>query len=332
MAISHFLITKLPENVISRLALLPLQTDVLIPIAEEVTLNFARIASLDDYFVSEKVFFKVYDETLLQYGNETSFDVIWKESDLGVLPISADTQSLLANDAAPDLLSLLALNPATEFIQIVSYSGVLNLSIEGQIIVPGERIETSDLLKAVYKVHTNGGGVPYFTMTYKVGRGTVVEPTIYTLTIDVDAIAELTEISRVSTVLNEAFDDGAGGTINYDVTRETISIDITNGYQGGTAEVDISILSPFLVPSSPDAQSSVDIYFNGDNLEKIVDENFSIVVTLDDFGSATINIINIIVKDEASESGQVDINLISINQDIALVSATINTVSITTNI
>ena len=332
MAISHFLITKLPENVISRLALLPLQTDVLIPIAEEVTLNFARIASLDDYFVSDKVFFKVYDETLLQYGNETSFDVIWKESDLGVLPISADTQSLLANDAAPDLLSLLALNPATEFIQIVSYSGVLNLSIEGQIIVPGERIETSDLLKAVYKVHTNGGGVPYFTMTYKVGRGTVVEPTIYTLTIDVDAIAELTEISRVSTVLNEAFDDGAGGTINYDVTRETILIDVTDGYQGGTADIDISILSPFLVPSSPDAQSSVIIDFNGGYLEKIVDENFSIIANLDDHGYTRIKIVNTIVKDEASESGQVDINLISINQDIALVSATINTVSITTNI
>jgi len=332
MAISHFLITKLPENVTSWLALLPLQTNVLIPIAEEVTLNFARIASLDNYFVSEKVFFKVYDETLLQYGNEASFDLIWKEPDLGISPVSASTQSLLANSAAPDLLSLLALNPATEFIQIVSYSGVLNLSIEGQIIVPGQRIETSDLLKAIYKVHPNGGGDPYFTMMYKVGRGTIVEPTIYTLTINVDTIAKLTETSRVSTVTNEAFDDGAGGTINYDVTRETISIDITDGYQGGTAEVDISILSPFLVNTNPDAQSSVDIYFNGGNLEKTIDEVFSIVVTLDDFGSATISIINTIVKDEASESGQVDVDLIGINQDISLVSATINSVSITTNI
>jgi hypothetical protein len=335
MAVTHFIVTKLPDaNKINSLkGTDPIALNTLYPIADEATLNFTRVAALDGFYVSDKIYYKAYDEVSGKYSNEASTEIIFEDQDPGATPTSSNVSLQWNNLDSDNLLNLLPISQAVEFVEIVGYSGVLNLKKDNILLLPGSRLTPFELLNSIYDVLEFGGGAPYFHLDYKVGKNDVAEATVYTMDINVDSIAEiLLTDQQTGAAENETFDDGAGGTVNYDVIDETIIVDIVKGYQGGTAEFDIVINSPFLTTSNPETQSAIRITINGIETEYIANQTINAVADLDDNGAATIVIVNEIVKDDASETGQIDITLQSINEDISLVSGTVNTVSISTSV
>lgn len=334
MAATHFIITKLPDTnkINSFKGTDPIALNTLYPIADESTLNFTRVAALDGYYVSGKIYYKAYNEVTNKYSNEAYTEIVFEKQDPGATPLSSDVTLSRVNSDSDNLLDLLPINEVVEFVELVSYDGVKNLKKDNQILLPGERLTPYDLLNSIYEVLASGGGAPYFHLVYKVGKDQTAEATLYNLTINVDSIAEISAGPVTTSVVNESFDDGAGGTVNHDVITEQVDINITKGYQGGTAEVEIIINSPFLTATNPDMQSSVFVTVNGIEIEYISNQTLNFAANLNELGEAQIKIVNVIVKDDASETGQVDITLNSINTDPTLVSGTNNTASISTSV
>jgi hypothetical protein len=331
MAITHFKITKLPNTnkVISKVGVVALEENKLYPISQEAFLSFERVAVLDGYYVSEKLKFKAYDDVLAKYGNETSRDLVWMEQDPNILPASTSSESILLNSNSDNLLNLLPINDATEYVEIISYTGVPNLKSNGTVIAPGQRLSPYELYNAIYEVNANGGGDPYFSMTYRVGRDNVTEPTNYVLDIKVDSLGEIALSSQVSSNATESWTDSGGNTADYNTIRETAIANVTNGYQNGTAEIQISISSPFLAINE---FNSVTIEINGDEYEKTADEVFTVTANLDVNGAVAIKVNNLIVETTAGpEDGSVTIDLLDINTNPALVHGTNNTITITSN-
>ncbi len=332
MAISHFIITRLPDtSVTPKIGLMSLAINQLYDIAMESNLKFERIPSLDGLYVSENVKFKAYDESLQKYGNEAQIDLTWKENDLGILPTSGVIILEMLNDQSVNLLPTLPINGAVEFIEIVSISGVNNLFHKGSLLAPGQRLEPKEMLEAIYETNLEGGGFPYAVITYKAGRNNISEAVEYTLTVNVISIAEMISISQTSETFIEQFDNGAGGIEELPVIYETTLIDIKKGYQGGTAELSFVINAPFLTSTSVDKQSEVSIEVNGIEYLNVANGTVNAAANLNENGYAQVKVTSKIVKDDASETGQIDVTLLSINQDPALVSGTANTVSIVSN-
>jgi hypothetical protein len=226
MAISHFIITALPENVISKIGLVDIVIGQLYDIAMESNLKFERISELDGFYLSESVKFKAYDQTLQKYGNEAEIDITWKENDLGVLPSSTISNQQMINLEQLNMLNTLPINSSVEFIEIVDIFGVKNLKHNGSLVVPGQRLEPKDLLNAIYSVNAEGGGSPYFILTYKVGRNNTLEDDEFTFTVNVESFAELSIFSQTSSTTIEDFDDGSGGIVQHNVIQETILLNI----------------------------------------------------------------------------------------------------------
>jgi hypothetical protein len=331
MAISHFLITKLPDTnkVISYNGLVSLEANKLYPIEQEAYLNFERVAVLDGYYVSDKVKFKAYDDSLDKYGNETSIDLVWMEQDSNILPVSVSSESLLTSGASDNLLNLLTINTATRYVEVVSYTGVPNLILNGAIVSPGQRLTPYELTKAIYSINAEGGGDPYFQLTYKIGAGIIPEPEVYTLDINVDSIAEMSLTSQTSTNKTESWTDSGGTTADYNTITESVIIDVVKGYQSGTADIQFAISSPFLAINE---FNSVTIDVNGVEYEKTADETFTVTADLDQNGKVEVRITNLIVETTAGpEDGSVVVDLLNINADPALVHATNNSVTVTTS-
>ncbi len=329
MAISHFIITAIPTSVIPKIGISVVQLNTLYDIALESSLTFERIPSLDGYYLSESVKFKSYDQSLLKYSNEAVMNIQWKEADGSVVPTSLSSDVLRLNDISESLISLISINSAVEFIEIISVEGVQNLKLNGTLILPGQRLSPKQMINATYTTNSEGGGDPYFTLTYKVGKNNIAEAVVYTLNISVDSLGEMVLLSQTSTQVIESFDIN-GIPTDYTVIREVIYVNINKGYQNGTAEINVVINSPFLTTAQPEIQSSVTLDINGVEIEKIANETFNVSLDLDDNGYGQLKITNEIIKDDATETGQIDLTLSSINLDPLLVSAT-NTVSITSS-
>jgi hypothetical protein len=282
MAISHFIITALPENVISKIGLVDIVIGQLYDIAMESNLKFERISELDGFYLSESVKFKAYDQTLQKYGNEAEIDITWKENDLGVLPSSTISNQQMINLEQLNMLNTLPINSSVEFIEIVDIFGVKNLKHNGSLVVPGQRLEPKDLLNAIYSVNAEGGGSPYFILTYKVGRNNTLEDDEFTFTVNVESFAELSIFSQTSSTTIEDFDDGSGGIVQHNVIQETILLNIRKGYQNGTAEMEFVINSPFLTASSVDKQSEIRMEINGIESLYISNQTVNNIVNLDE--------------------------------------------------
>lgn len=331
MAVTHFIITKLPDasKVISKLGLDDVQLNTLYPIADQNTLNFQRVGALDGYYVKEFFLYKTYDEVLDLYSNEATGNIIFKESDNQITPASADFQETLLNDNSVILLNKLPINTATEFIEITGIEGVNELNKDGQRLSVGDQIEVDELLESTFTTLSEGGGAPYFVLSYKVGKGVTLESTVYTYTVDVVSLAEISLVSQEAVTTNQEF-LVTGQPQNYDVVNEIILIEVAKGYQQGTAEIQVIINSPFLTASDPELQSEISINGNTEII-KTANETFNITLSLNKLGKAGFSITNYIIKEDPVETGEITLNLLNINGDPALVSGT-NSVIINTNV
>jgi hypothetical protein len=291
--------------------------DQLYPIAQESLVSFVRLAPYDENYISTYASYKVYDSVNDIYSNQAQLNLEWIET-TGT-PSSTDQDILIVNNDTFDLLSQLPLDPSTQFIQILSIEGVENLLYKGNPTYEGLRLSTEQLAETVYTAEAIGGGDPYFTLNYYVGANNNVEPTVYSMVLRINSLAELA-ITAGPTVVDgsDDFDDPTPTT--YATKTETTILEITKGYAYGTAEVTITIDSDFL---DLNAWNSVILNYNGVEREEFVDIVITENVDLDKFGRAVISVANFIVYDTADPAnGDITITVNDINGDPLLVNGT----------
>ena len=330
MPVTSFEILELPDITLveSKFNGGPLLINTLYSIEDQNLVSFERLPSSDGYYLNIPFKWRVKNVPSNIFSNEVTSYVKWITSDGGLLATSANVSKTVVGGFSERLLEGLPINEATEYIEIVSLSGVLNLKNNGSSPYVGQNLNIPDLYNSTYNVHTLGGGLPYFSMTYKAGNVKLLQPTIYTYELNVDSLAEIAE-NTPETLLDYSDEFDVGGVpTTYNVKNQSLVIKITKGSANGVANVDVVIASPYLALNS---FNNVRINVNGFETEVIIDGTINLNVPLDTFGSALIIISNIIVEDTADpKTGQIDVNLISINAVPALVSAT-NTVQLLTN-
>lgn len=330
MAITHFEIKELPDPnfVISKIGVSPLLVDTLYPIAQQSSLNFERHSDLDGLYCAEVVVWKTHNDVAPAESNQAVGQLIWKTTNAGLDALSANATQLIAKATTVRLIDLLPINEATEFIQVTSFSGALNYKLNGTPLAIGQKISVQDLVYSTFTSNVEGGGDPYAVLTYEVGKHNILEGTSYTLTIDVDSLGELNE-SVAESLLEYSDDFDVPPVTAYNVKEQNLEIQITEGSQNGTAEMEFIIASPFLALNT---WNRVFITYGSTVIEKSADETFLIDVPLDVNGQATIGIRNYIAEDTvAAKTGQLDMTLKKINTDSGLVSLTNFTVQLLTS-
>lgn len=289
MAITHFMVTRLPDTrtVVSKVGIDPLEEGVLYPIADQANVTFDRIPALAGLCVFEVGKYKTFDEVEGVYGNEADINLAWKAAD-GVIPGSANHRIVMTNGASQDLLSMLPLNSAVEYIVIDAVQGQGDLKINGRIVVAGDRIDTSDLLFATYTTESSGYADPYCSISYKVGRDDVLQSTIYTTEVAIEGGGE-TEYAQESTVWGTIEDDGFTKTRSS--TTQTMVI---KGPSMGS--VTIKYVNEFTYTNLVDPNTAViqvgttTVTINGMEYPMVNDSTIEKTVLLNELGEAYISI------------------------------------------
>ena len=314
--ITHFEITELPDPLVIEALInaVPIVAGTLYPIADQNLLSWERTTTYLNVPLSTVFKYKVHDNVNNFESNEALGKLIWIGSDPD--PLSSNLIQVINNLDVKNLLTELPINNAVDFIKITGMVGVLNLKLNGSPVFINQILTTIDLANADFTAEVEGGGDPYFELTYQVGQGVVLDPTIYTYTLDVVSAAEISSQTPIVDTRTEDFDVG-GITIPYTVKEESIIVNIDLGSAYGTAEVTVQIASPFLILN---IWNSVAVIADNINEEYFSDTTIITVLELDKFGKSSIEINNFIVYDTIGPKiGQVTITLDSINEDISLV-------------
>ena len=265
------------------------------------------------------------DVTPIQSTNIANFTVQWTNV---TTPISADSTVVFTNNQSSTLLDLLSLELSNvEFIEIVSVNTTKNLTSN---VYASQIISLPELSQNTLTIPSNGSGLPYFELQYKVGKGITTEATTYTKTVNVDPVgAASISILTGPTVANDNVDIDTGGGIivNYPRITETYKIQITGGLASSTANSTIIIASPFLAEN---AYSNVLI----DGIEYYTNQTVNIASLLDSSGNGLISIKNYIIDTTASSPkvGNLDITLDDINGDASYVDSGNNNIVLATSI
>lgn len=315
MAISNFIITELPSNVVSKIGSNPILINQLYDIANEIHLNFERISALNGFYLEKKVKYKAYDNQLQKYSNEAEINLTWKEQNLAIVPASADNTVTLVNSQTINLLDYLPINSAVEFIQVHEVTpGLVAPTITDsdglQFLVPENKFSPEDLYKSRFTIAESGGGTPYYVFKYKVGRGSTVEPTIYTFQINVDTTYAINLISQ--TISGPIFyTDELGQEIG--LLSEISQIQVTGGNIFGTVKLlfDLSNLLPI---NPPNDIERLMISLNDQTIEKTNSfQTFEVIGIFNDSGQLNIQTEYLKDQNELNPSGDFQISILEID-------------------
>lgn len=318
-AITHFEILELPDsNVIESLINgNPLVINTKYPIADQNLLSFERTANFTDKALNLYTKYKTHDTPNLLESNEALINLIWNS--IETTPSSSNLVIDIVNNQVVNLLDALPLNDAVQFIEIVSMSGLFkNLKSKGFPVISGQQIDIVDLLYTNFTANAEGGGDPYFVLTYLVGKNGTTEATQYTLTLNLDSIGFLAKVGNTGiTEYTEDIDTGGGVIINYPVIEEVTILKIQTAYAFGVAQVSMNIESPFL---SLNPYNYVAIDYNGNQFEEFDNILIDADVNLDENGAAILVFKNVIVKDTlVPKIGKITVTLNEVNGDNSLV-------------
>lgn len=319
MEVTHFIIDELPDAafVTSSIGSDQLFKDTLYPIARESEMAFNRINPLEGYYHSTSIRYRVYDEVSGKYSNPVTSTLKWEEIDLSVLPESMSNTLLMEKSEENTLLELLPINETVEFIRIINITGATQLNNRNKYNV-GDDLSPALLHKNKYITNPAGGGFPYYELTYKIGRDGVLEDQEYKMTINVESFAEIEILSQNSTQDGFEMEDGS---IENEVVK-FFNVVVKEGYQNGTAQLEFNINSPFL-DAHPDNELQIEI----NEEEHIFTENgvHNLEANLNNSGAHTIKVRAVMESDAVVN---VDVNLLSINNDPQLVVQESNSVTL----
>lgn len=316
-SITHFSITQLPDaNVITSLFNAgAISLNTLYPINQQHLLSFQRKAEFNNKALSTNFKWKAHDNVNNLIGNEAIGNLSW----VGVSPNpeSLNINQVINNLDIINLLSILPINDSVEFLDIISIEGLNNVKVNSNNIYVGQRLKVIDLYYSNFVALGEGGGNPYFKMTYKVGNSTQINATEYELQFNIVSAAEL-NISEGPSIITYVDDfDESGSTNSYTVKEESFVLEVSKGYALGTAEITININSAFL---SLNAFNNVNINYGSEELEEFSNIIVNIVLDLDIYGKGTFDIKNYIVYKTADPVlGNINVQLTSINNDPGLV-------------
>lgn len=244
--ITHFQITKIPENtsVVTKVDNVPAYDGMIFPIEDQDKLTVKKADDLDNLSLSTFLKYKVLNLQENIFSNEAFIHLKWE--DTSTVPASADSVTELYNEDVIYLLSTLPLNSAVEYIKIVSAVGIQSFGLA--LLFPGTTMTIAELYMLSYLVKKEGVGTPYFRMTYRVGRGNVLEDTIYSLSYNV------TSTSKASLILKETNDTNPSTVetmrdYNGDeflMIEEVTTLQIRFGASNGIAKLDFIFKGEFL--------------------------------------------------------------------------------------
>lgn len=315
VAVTHFKITELFDSnaITSLIDGNPIVIDQLYPIAEQSLLTFERNSIFDNKAVKSYFKYKLIDNVNNIESNEALGRVEWEGPT--PTPTSSNITQLINNMETKNLLDILPLNDSVEFIRIVSLEGVQALTVSGLSAFVGQDISIVELAYTNYTSLNEGGGLPYFKMTYQVGKGLTVEPTVYELIFNINAAGELDHVSTNLETYSEDIDE-SGIITTYTVHEERIELEVTNGQANGTAQVQFIINSAFL---SLHANNIVEVAYGNDQFERSSNDTVVVDIDLDAEGKAIISITNYAVDTGAAIIGSITVTLQSINNNGSLV-------------
>lgn len=326
---THFVIIELPDPnyVISTKNGNPLEAGVDYLLSEQNELSFQRVAGLENIYT--KVFFryKIIDNLNSNQSNEAYGTLEWKNTIPGI-PSSADHLETIANSSVHNFLEKLPINNNVETIKIVSIEGLNVAKFNDQKLFSGQVLKAQELLYTELVAKSEGGGEPYFKMTYNVGKNNVYEKTNYILQFNIDSLANIgqngdTELLEYS----EEYD--VPPPTEYNVKQETFKIDISLGQIKGIAEIEVIINSPFLALNE---WNNVYVYSGENEYEKFANETFNIFVPLDENGKGSFTVQNFIIENTGDDKdGEITLNLLNINGNAALVDPANNQLVLTSN-
>lgn len=326
MPVTHFKITELPDVSIveSKKNAGSISLNTQYPINEQSHLNFKRLSQFESLWINASFKWIAINEDGDE-SPETISNIVWRPNVLGT-PSSEDTVITANNSEGLELINLIPVNKHTGFIEIVGVTGPNNLFSNGTRIYPGTRLQIVDVLKTIYKTNDLGGGKPYAEISYKVGGLNAVQPTIYKASVNIDSLAELTQMGLPEVIDRiEEFDVG-GVPTEYNLKTETFSIDINSGTYNGKAKLTINITSDFL---SLNDFNEIIINIAGEEVVKTSNEIFEVELDLDANGHGSFQIQNYIVESTAApKNGLITIILDTIDSESSKVSPT-NTLVLT---
>lgn len=313
--ITHFSLPQLPDEtiIISLIDGVPVIPGQLYPIADQNLLTFERIAKYNDLSVSKRFQFQVHDTVNNLSSNISGIFIKWIGVSLN--PESSDLVEEIFNDDSFTLLEKLPLNDSVEILEINTLVGLSeNMKYNGYPVYENQTLDITQLDKTVFTAESNGGGDPYFEMTYYVGKnGTINKSTGYKCRFNLNSLATTSILTGPDlTVYTDTF-DVLGTPTEYTVKDEKYIIEILNGYVFGTAEIEIVINSDFLALNT---WNFVEI--NG--VEYSSNQTLNLSLNLDKYGKAELIIINSIIFDTGDpKNGDITITLNSINANPLLV-------------
>lgn len=329
MAVTHFEITQLPNSdiVLATIGGNPIVANTIYDIADQNTVSFKRTDEVEGLFVKDSLVWKAHNQIDSIIGNEALLDLKWEPADAGLLPISSDVSQSVENEQILNLLSLLPLNEAVEYIEIISVSGSGELSLNNQSLFSGQKIEIKDLYYTQYIAPLQGGGEPLFTLSYKVGRGDTVQATTYTLEFNIELLAEISKTSE-STFNSSGEYIVLGSPVIYNDIKRNFDIEIEKALSLSTVNIEVKVECPFLALNS---LNEVIINAGGQVITKTSDETFNIYVEVNSQGFLNFTISNLIVLDTLNEAnGKITLTLLDVNGDPLLINGEKNVVELYT--
>lgn len=321
---THFKITELPQSniITSTINGGSIVLNQLYPIEDQSLLSFKKTEVFNDLSINTHFKWMAYDSDNDIYSSVALGDLKWYSTTVTPSSTSSDGCELINNSESFNLLSKIFINSAVEFIEILEVTGFNNLKLNNNAVFVGQRLTVIDLFNCIFTAADTGGGDPYLSLSYKVGRDNVTRSTIYNLCFKIDARAELQEVSR--NIVFGTFDefDRNGQPIVYDTIEETTVFKITKGSLHGTAKMTFNVLSDIFsaVDFYEVPYSSITFSYSGREIVKREAGQFIDDIILDSNGEATLIIkTSIVTEPYISYRGDITITLDEINNDPLLV-------------
>lgn len=319
MAIAYFRISQLPTRVtLNKTGGLVLNQSY--PIAEQNQLSIANASGFKGEFLD---FFKYQlSEDNITWSNAAIAYV--RELVLENTPASANDTIAAAESSNYNLASNIPINTSTDRIIISSLSGYGTLSLNGSVVTVGRIIYSHELPNLEFDTGL-GGGAPYAVIGYKCGNHLGFDAAEYTVTINVAILGQIALYSSNTAV----------GSIDLPpvtpVLSQTDVAEISKGYNGGTATVNVVINSPDL--SGPNTDNNyVEIRYGATATKYFDNATFNITVPIGDNGKGYVEVIHVDVDETGSPtSSVVTLTLTEINGDSAKVNLANDEVILTAN-
>lgn len=336
--ITHFIIEELPNPaaLVTQVNGINAVIDTLYPIALENTLTWTRTDNPAWPAVPLGVMkYKVTNGT--QVSNVAEIDLRFVGHGASI-PSSVDV-TIARNNNTPIVLGLHMLTwfnaSKMRFTNLGLVPGTTamlgSLKLNGNDVVVNQEVPLTELNNLIYTPLVEGGGIPYAKMSFESGNTFMWDTSLAgnnILTINIGSTAILTHTIGAVSIDNEnVIVNGVNG--NHPVLIEPHTIAITKGHSNRIAEVQFTINSPFL---SLNDVNRIVFTVNGVEIEKFVNEVFTIDVPLDELGSANISIDNIAIRNVPTAIvGEVKIDVLKMDGN-GFIAIPINEITINTNI